>query len=493
MRQAGVLRPASVRAGWEHAGQPLEVCICFDVYHRGSGSDELLCHGAMVLNHAIEKTRAKDFERATIIPLIGKTDARLIVAFEPGPGRDQLTVLIDHAENLPMPSEEDSLDPYCLVTIAEIGAFGQPTHAKQAEVRATSALTPPSASALANPVWHHEELLELPGCDIDGIVAVRPNWHLVFEVVDSSKGAPVAQASVALTNLLSDLWCKQAPAPTPTTISASLEKLQSSAVRPVVEPEDLDKAPMMVARQLPLLDCGTSSHRIALLTHEAEDPRQNKKKSNKSSGQSLQRRLHQAGLELHQKLTSALMSMGVLDVRKDDSNTNAQSKLSVRFEIIDRWEGPNRGSKRPKAKPMSGPSAVTCLAPLVSSVVAGHADGNVVIWDTSGPLTVPLHHFEAHQAPLTHILVLSQLDCILTMATELPKTEDEVAESSARLWSCSTIELRQTISMYGSRLLSARSIKFADTVTASCVAISADTKMSHSLHLHALGRTYPVS
>eukprot|EP00415_Alexandrium_ostenfeldii_P000935 UN0935 len=151
-------------------------------------------------------------------------------------------------------------------------------------------------------------------------------------------------------------------------------------------------------------------------------------------------------LDVESMPESPSMSLSLEDGVHDDDRV-----LVVQFEVLSRWKGTGGGAKSSATKPMTGPSPVTSLVSLISSVVAGHANGNIFVWDVTGSSNIPLHQFHAHKAPISCMVHLPVLDSIVSTAMPPEKQKEAVSESLLRVWSCSAFELRQTLPLHGSR------------------------------------------
>eukprot|EP00929_Paragymnodinium_shiwhaense_P097894 TRINITY_DN59479_c0_g1_i1.p1 TRINITY_DN59479_c0_g1~~TRINITY_DN59479_c0_g1_i1.p1 ORF type:complete len:1387 (-),score=262.46 TRINITY_DN59479_c0_g1_i1:97-4257(-) len=171
---------------------------------------------------------------------------------------------------------------------------------------------------------------------------------------------------------------------------------------------------------------------------------------------------------------------------------NKKSLLVVRFEPVSRWKGDGRSAKRPKAKPTSGPSPVTCLTALVSSVIAGHANGNVCIWDTTGCSLLPLHHFEAHKVAISSLAYVPMLDCLVSTATG--SDPDETAkDATLRIWDCSTMECRQTLPLHNASARCMQSLRLPGAKDAPCLVLGCDTRNFNQLQLLKVGGRHFLS
>jgi len=166
--------------------------------------------------------------------------------------------------------------------------------------------------------------------------------------------------------------------------------------------------------------------------------------------------------------------------------TNKKPLLVVRFEAFSRWSGVGRSKQRPLAKATAGPSPVTCLTALVSSVVAGHASGNVCIWDITGCSLLPLHHFEAHKIAVSSLAYLPAMDCLLS--TSMGETVGENAQDSTlRVWDCSTLECRQIFPLHSALARCMQTLKLPGARKAPCVVIGCDARNMNQLHLMKAG------
>jgi len=153
--------------------------------------------------------------------------------------------------------------------------------------------------------------------------------------------------------------------------------------------------------------------------------------------------------QVEEALGGALVALGLRSNHARVDLGISGATLSLRFEGLSRWKGASRGTQCPPSRPMTGPSPVTALATLMSSIVAGHEDGNVFVWDSTGKSRLPLHQFQAHRVPVSAIAVLGSLGLVVTVGS--PKTREQAhSDSLLRVWSCVTLELQQTVSFHGS-------------------------------------------
>merc|ERR1719199_2177762 len=156
------------------------------------------------------------------------------LGFEMRPTDTDLTVHVERAEGLQgQGGFSFSADPYCVICIAEVAAFGQPTSFLQH--RSLRDITPPAEGDKSNPVWNHEMLLELPGAELDGSVAMRPNWFIHVEAMatdqylrEDVRHVPVLHAMMPLTEVLSDLAANERPKTEPSAIDSQINALRWS-------------------------------------------------------------------------------------------------------------------------------------------------------------------------------------------------------------------------------------------------------------------------
>eukprot|EP00443_Scrippsiella_acuminata_P129764 CAMPEP_0115571706 /NCGR_PEP_ID=MMETSP0272-20121206/85_1 /TAXON_ID=71861 /ORGANISM="Scrippsiella trochoidea, Strain CCMP3099" /LENGTH=1304 /DNA_ID=CAMNT_0003006275 /DNA_START=19 /DNA_END=3929 /DNA_ORIENTATION=- len=367
--------PASVLAEWEHPSvEAVEYAIVVDIYDEDVQDSIYLVGRAAVPFSTAWAAALAEVGVASSRPVGLSTDAQATIwlGFERGQRPDELVVLVDRAEKLPDASGRP--DPYCVVRIAELGALGEPPDNTSA--RPTSkAETDPAPTGLRDPVWRHRELLEMPGGQAHGLVAARPNWHLLFEIVDANSPAdakePVlAHASVPVTEILSEL--KQAePSKPPPGLNQRILNLRSPVgaqklANPRAEEPDEEEEPINVVRELSLLkfvkktDMRQASAGAAGLGAKAlEGPRalgggsapppqpaaSAPSGGGGSSGSSLAAgRPHEhsnyTGLSIG--LTQALEGMGsggTPPVIKDGEG----GVLLVRFQALSRWKGAQQG------------------------------------------------------------------------------------------------------------------------------------------------------
>jgi len=199
-----------------------------------------------------------------------------------------------------------------------------------------------------------------------------------------------------------------------------------------------------------------------------------------------QDRLVEAGLDLSASLNAALRTLGFADENdapnQPDCEEESWGKLKVRFAAPVRWSGGTSSIRRPRARFTTEASAVTCIVPMPNSVVAGHANGNVFIWDTTGFAAVPLHQFEAHHVPIGSITILSQVDCIVTASAGRDRAEC-IGDSTVRLWSRSTLELQQTLPLHGAAARSMRQVSVTREDPINCLVLACNSRNTNQLQL----------
>uniref|UniRef100_A0A7S0AWA3 Uncharacterized protein n=1 Tax=Pyrodinium bahamense TaxID=73915 RepID=A0A7S0AWA3_9DINO len=135
-----------------------------------------------------------------------------------------------------------------------------------------------------------------------------------------------------------------------------------------------------------------------------------------------------------------------------------------------------------------GPSPVTSLVALISSVVAGHDNGNIFVWDVTGSSNLPIHQFQAHKVCISCMVYLPTLDCIVTTATAKTRKE-AVSESLLRVWNCSTFELRQTVPLHGAGSRCLVPVSLEGKNGSSILALAKDNRQSTLLQLFKLDTT----
>jgi len=197
--------------------------------------------------------------------------------------------------------------------------------------------------------------------------------------------------------------------------------------------------------------------------------------------QEVQKQLHQAGRSINAKLAPAFAALGLTDEGNAPEHAAEYPVLRVRFRAITRWRG--KPEMRPSFFPLTAPSPVTSLVTLVSSVVAGHENGHVFVWDLTGRSTVPLHQFEAHQAPVTALSYYPRLDTLATTGVG-KASENSMAESQLRLWSCSTFRHQQNISLnYGSSARCLQYMELKNCESPNCMATAVDTRLRPTIQV----------
>uniref|UniRef100_A0A7S2C8Q6 Uncharacterized protein n=1 Tax=Alexandrium andersonii TaxID=327968 RepID=A0A7S2C8Q6_9DINO len=342
----------------------------------------------------------------------------------------------------------------CIVRVAELGSFYAPTDKADVNCMA-KAQTLPAQGHPRDPVWQHEELLELPGGEVDSVVAVRPNWYMLFEVIDSDPRAvdapPLAVAAAPLSDVLTQSYEVQAPEKTSSVLQKRIEQARSPIMpaksKIAALPGAETNATVPIVRELPLV--------VRRGTLEAQDQSAEPSKSRldrlKKGTKSLTKMVTKSVTKsLTKKLDIENLPEGPsLTLSLEDGIHEDDRVLVVRFEVLSRWKGTGGGAKCPPTRPMLGPSPVLSLVSLISSVVAGHQNGNIFVWDVTGSSSVPLHQFEAHKAPISCMVYMPTLDSIISTAMPMNRKE-AVSESLLRVWSCSAFELRQTLPLHGS-------------------------------------------
>jgi hypothetical protein len=358
------------------------------------------------------------------------------------------------------------------------------------------------------------------------LVAARPNMHCLFEVMEFDaarrKDVILAQASVPLTDVLCDLASAEF------AISADVfaQKMDDSIAPPKAaakefhslrlaakasdgeielprEVRELRRELRLVSNQparKAVVDSGqkhatpespSKAAKGGKAGGEADDQQGNAPGTRKDS-KVLQQQLLATGQQLTQSLGTALEAIGLGYYAALEDHSGKLPSLVVRFEVVSRWKGEGRSAKngRPVAKPMSRPSTVTCLAPLVSSVVAGHECGNIFIWDTTGTVTVPLHQLEAHRVPVSGLVFLPKLNFLVSTGTGAKngdKKLDASHESMLKVWNCSTMDCNQTISLQSASTRCLRSVVMRGSSSDPCIALGSDTRHSRQLRLFKIG------
>jgi hypothetical protein len=226
------IRPGSVRRGWEHEGQPPQMIVSAEVFDAEMfHSDNSMGRAMIPLAEAISLAlapghAARAFELSTPAQ---QSAGQVYLGFETGPGPTDLTVYVEKADRLHA-SGDVSADPYCVVRVAEVGAFGQPTDKFQHRSMGHDTPTVDLGAEKENPVWNHDVLMDLPGAEVNGKIATRPNWFVHFEVIDSDEylrtEVPLLQAMLPLSNLLSELHALEEPKPDPALMKSRTDTLK---------------------------------------------------------------------------------------------------------------------------------------------------------------------------------------------------------------------------------------------------------------------------
>jgi len=174
----------------------------------------------------------------------------------------------------------------------------------------------------------------------------------------------------------------------------------------------------------------------------------------------------------------------------EELNIDEGGLIELRFEITSRWEGRGRGptSKRPMAEPVSRPSPVTCLTTLLSALVAGYESGNIFVWDITGVSQSPLHNFNAHTVAVNSLSYVPALDALVTSGKIGTKNDNEkVLDSKLKVWNCSTMDLRQTLSLHSAEVRNVQALRMTGAKDPPTLAISCDTRMVKHLRILKLG------
>lgn len=465
-------RPPAVRKGWMHEkGDDADTTVvCVDIYDRDpvSGVDNYLCRGCVPFVNAWQAMIDGD-SRPKAVGLSHSTVAKLMLGFERGPKPEQITVMVDRAEGLSGHDATGLSDPFCVVRLAHLSQLGEPTDKAQMNCMPTL-VTPPSYPGArgSEAVFKHQEVLELPGAFEDQRVAARPGWYILFDLVVIKNQVVIGSGCISVLDILNDIAMTAPDKSTCTKASVRerLENMRSPFTAPAVKDpfEDTNR-------------CEPITQRVEL--EQLDKPLRQATDAKDSD------HLHsKQKVQVGEALGSALVALGLRDNTDRVDLGAAGMSLKVRFEIVSRWRGEARGRLSPLSAPMHGPSPVTCLASLANSVVSGHEDGNVFVWDSWGTSSAPLHQFQAHRVPVSAIAVLSPLGCVVT-AGRVRNREEAVSDSLLRLWSCVTLELRQTLSLHGAvaRCLSPLAIGSAieDIMKAVSAAGDSDQKKEEAL------------
>mmetsp|Transcript_87450 Transcript_87450/g.187612 ORF Transcript_87450/g.187612 Transcript_87450/m.187612 type:complete len:1260 (+) Transcript_87450:95-3874(+) len=511
----------AVRAEWQHERPgdraDSEAVVCIDIWDADIfGDPDYLCRATVPFAKAQAIARLKDGATPKPITLSNAPDAFIWLGFEMNGNTDELVVIVEKAENIPAGDITGRSDPFCIVRIAELGAFGAPTDKAQLKCMPVND-TPPAAANARDPVWRHEELIDLPGGMINGFVAALPNWYVLLEIIDkgdkSGKEIPLAQAAVPLSEVLDQLQQMEEPEPTAEAIKARLESFKSPVVRaamvppprndghgtgPVVHELKLTVPERVTKKAVPMADNRSYSGagELVLVPNAAqtggakgaqEDEPQEKKKRRRSTF------LSSAGKAVSSSLANALNALGIGDgtapPQVEPGQEDEPRLVVIRFEGVCRWKNSAvRKLKSPPVAAMSGPTPVTCIVTLGSSVVAAHENGNIFVWDSTGCMLPPLHQFQAHRVCITGMTSVPPLGCIITAATGASR-EESVSDSGLRVWNVSTLELHQSFSLHSAATRCVKTLSTAGQPGAPCIAIGTDTRQSRLLQLLKLAPT----
>eukprot|EP00931_Biecheleriopsis_adriatica_P060987 TRINITY_DN36648_c0_g1_i1.p1 TRINITY_DN36648_c0_g1~~TRINITY_DN36648_c0_g1_i1.p1 ORF type:complete len:1279 (-),score=235.12 TRINITY_DN36648_c0_g1_i1:8-3844(-) len=430
------LRSDAVKKGWVHEWREgsLETVVCVDIYDRDpiSGVDNYLCRGFVPFYYAWKAAREGTAQRPRAVSLSHSPEARLYLGFELGGTKDepQLVVIVDSAEKLEGRDASGYSDPFCIVRLADLSALGEPTDKAQLSLNPVETGPGRISTGRGDVHFNHEDILELPGALVDGTVAARHNWYLQLDVLERKKQVVLGSASVPVEKVLNDIVATEGPLAATNTALSIRERL-----------EDMRSTFHKQAEVDPFLD--ESRCKTIVRTLDVEQLDKPYKKSKDANNAEVKDR------KVGESIGSAFVNLGFRKTteRKDLGINGVQ--MVCRFQVVSRWKGCARGSRSPPSAPMPGVSPVTCIATLASAIVAGHKDGNVFVWDTSGRSSAPLHQFQAHRVPVNAIAVLAPLGVVVT-AGEVRNGEEAMSDSLIRLWSSVNLELRQSVSLHGS-------------------------------------------
>lgn len=400
-------KPSAVRAGWIHEQSPTSnAVVCVDIYHSlgpssGPAVDTHL--GCCVVPFAnawaaAQTSTTEGLLQSKPIRLTSNADATLWLGFQLGPKPDMIDIFVDFGEHLPYPGKERKPpNPYCVVRIVELAAFG--TLMEKAAPFSVARSQPASGwKGDGITTWQFEETLELPGVKLHGHLAARPNWKLSFEVLEPGhRDKEVARAEVSLAEVLSELYEE----------SQKIEYLQS---------------------RMEGLKSSTWSASLG----------------NKSPCDVVP-----AGCKPIKKHLT-LQVPGEADNAGGTGLRGSQRELTVRFEAINRWKTDDLGTRSPPTQAVKAASAVTCLSAASSTLAAGHEDGSIVIWDSAGNTPFPLHRFQAYQVPLRAVSYMPAFGLLATAPAVSYK--DQVLEASIRLWNYAAFDLRQSLPLLGTTI-----------------------------------------
>lgn len=521
--------PASVRLGWEHEAQePPPLVFIAEVFAKHSGADTLVGSCTLSLERVLldikDKRRWQTPERVDLSDNVGF----LYLGFEYGQGTD-LLVNIEKAERLP------AHDYYCLVHIAERGAFRQPS--EKLQCASLTHCTNPVDENKQAPVFEHEMLLDLPGSWLSdqngGKVAMRPNWYAHIEVIESDdylhKEVPIMEGFLSLTELLSELATKDMPKPEPSMIRSRIDALRwgqytdikmqelpacdiekdvelialrsrrkgaqldveaSAESQPEVAPNVTEDFSGSRTSPAPLAALTPNSATISPRPHSASSLSPDPRPNTASSLSPDPRPISPTTLSSQKSVTSKASSNRLLRLFRRTPETGNEiieevpnGSLRLRFKVVSRWDGLARDRSQPLARSMPKASPVTCMMILSTRLFVGYENGNIFVWDVSGSNSVPLHQFEAHRVPISGIAYLQRGDVVVT--TGLPRSREEaVIDSVMRTWSAANLQLQQTISLHtaATRTLIALSPD-AQRKNAPCLALATETRQSKLIQM----------
>jgi len=437
-------KPWAVRKAWMHESRNSAdtIAVCVDIYDRDPvlGRDEYICRGSMSFMTAYTAAMDGSGSRPRPISLSCSSSARLFLGFEIGPAQDTLVVYVSHAENLEPRDITGLSDPFCVVRFAHLSQLGEPTDEADFKGLGRVSTGMSKTGAVRGEVrWDHTEILEVPGAFQDGLLAARSNWHLQLDVVNPKNRVVMGSAHIPVAEVFDQ-------------VAGTAVETKSNTMLSITERLEDIRSPFRKQSERDLFadEFGCQAIQRRLPLHQFDRPRKQalgKDQAVSSSDRATTPSSRPFG-NASESLGSALVALGIREETKRKDFGFKNVFLRVRFEVVSRWKGLGRGTRAPPSQPMPGPSPVTCMAVLAHSIVAGHEDGNVFVWDSSDRSSVPLHQFQAHRVPVSAIAVLAPLGCVVT-AGEVRNKEEAASDSLLRLWSSVNLELRQSLSLHG--------------------------------------------
>jgi hypothetical protein len=260
--QPSLQKPALIK-GWEHnlPGNAMESVVCVDIFdHSAAGYDRLLGRALVPFRHALDAANDGTGTEPRPVTVSRLPEASLWLGFERGSDNDHFAVIVEKAEGLPVDSTNGMAAIFCVARIADLGVFFQPTDKMELHF-VGDVHSKPASGSLDEPEWNWAHVLELPGCEVNNQVAARPNWYILFEVLNSDPRAlddpPLATAAASLSQILNEACAAEPAEVVSDSLQSRIRKMQVPAVM-ALEPKQAAvsntrvEATTGIIRELPL-------------------------------------------------------------------------------------------------------------------------------------------------------------------------------------------------------------------------------------------------